>query len=245
VIHHVLLAVATPHDSKEHMVATGRAGTAVRIGGSIVFAVALVVGLWSSAALAAGNPASPPAPSEDVVLLPEDDGPYELVRDDPNDGEWDEDWDDDWDEDWDEDEADRAIDEDVDEAQVVIGDGVEHSRLVRSQGRVSLTAGAPTGSQPRAVPVPAAGTSPEVALPADPPSTSAPLAASVLGTHLERSTNLTVPPVELFAAPAGHTTGSSSRSATDEGPAGSTLVAALLALTVLAAGGALLHRPRP
>ncbi len=200
----------------------------------------MVVGLWSSGALAAGNGAAASASTDGVVLLPEEDGPYELVRDDPY-----EDEDDAWDEEYEEDEAvEEDTDEDADEGEAVIGDGVQHSRPARGGGRASGPSRAPAGSQPMAVPVTAAGTAPEMALPAAPAPIPGPPAASVLGTHVERPTGLAVPPADLLAAPAGYTTGSSSLSATDQGPAGSTLVAALLALGVLGAGGALLHRPR-
>ncbi|HSH61593.1 MAG TPA: hypothetical protein VK988_18485, partial [Acidimicrobiales bacterium] len=204
--------------------ATGKARAATRAGGSIVFAVAMAVGLWSSAALAAGNGAASSASTDGVVLLPEEDGPYELVRDDPYDDE-----DDAWDE---EDEAvEEDAEEDADEGEAVIGEGVQHSSLVRGRGRASGPSRAPAGSQPMAVPVTAAGTALA--------PTPGPPAARVLGTHLERPTGLAVPPADLLAAPAGRITGYSSLSATDQRPAGSTFVAALLALGVLGAGGAL------
>jgi hypothetical protein len=206
----------------------------------------MVVGLWSSAALAAGSrPAASAAADDRVVLLPEEDGPYELVR--GEDEAWDEEgpWDEDFEADeTDEEDAEEDAYEGADEDEAVIGDGVQHGRPVRGRGRTSVSSRAPTGSQPRVVPVPAGGAGPEVALPTATVPTSGPPAATVLGTYLERPTSMAVPPADLLAAPAGHTTGSSSRSATSQGPAGWIPVAALLALGVLGAGGALLHRPR-
>jgi hypothetical protein len=208
-------------------------------------------------ALAAGNRvASSGAADGPVVLLPDDDGPYELVMDDA-----DEDWDEDWDEGL---EAGEATGEDADEDETVIGDGVQHGgRPVRSRGRTSAPSRASAGPQAKAIPAkagPSSSQSPgqEVALPGGPiqgtiaaggpVSTPGALRAGVLGAHLEDPTGLALPPVELFAAPAGHSTagaaGAPALPVGDKDPLATSLVAALLAVGLLGAVGAVMHRPR-
>ena len=106
--------------------ATRTARAALETSLSVLFAGALVLGLSSSAALADGNrAASSGAADRPVVLLPDDDGPYELVMDE-DDEEWDED-----DEEWDEDlETDDATGEEADDGESVIGDAVQRLSLI-------------------------------------------------------------------------------------------------------------------
>ena len=233
--------------------ATRTARAALETSLSVLFAGALVLGLSSSAALAAGNrAASSGAADRPVVLLPDDEGPHELVMDE-DDEEWDEDL-----------ETDDATGEDADDGESVIGDAVQRGgRPARGRGRATATA--PNASAgPRAKTIPAKvgpvsspGSDQDVTLLAGPASAMAAAgtsastlgapAAGVLGTSLERPASPVLPPAELFAAPARHITGGAAEVPSlpeGQGPAAMTLAGALLAVGVLGAGSAATHRPR-
>lgn len=234
--------------------ATRTARAALKTSLSVIFAGALAVGLSSSAALADGNrAASSGAADRPVVLLPDDDGPYELVMDE-NDEEWDEDL-----------ETDDATGEDADDGESVIGDAVQRGgRPARGRGRATATAPTNASVGPRAKTIPAKagpvsspGPDQNVTLLAGPASAMAAAdtsastlgepAAGVLGTSLERPASPVLPPAELFAAPARHITGGAAEVPSlpeGQGPAAMTLAGALLAVGVLGAGTAAMHRPR-
>lgn len=233
--------------------ATRTARAALETSLSVLFAGALVLGLSSSAALAAGDrAASSKAADGPVVLLPDDDGPYELVMDE-DDEEWDEDL-----------ETDDATGEDADDGESVIGDAVQRGgRPARVRGRATATApNASAGPRAKTIPAkagPAPSSSPDqdVTLLAGPASVMAAAgtsastlgapAAGVLGTSLERPVSPVLPPAELFAAPARHITGGAEEVPSlpeGQGPAAMTLAGALLAVAVLGAGTAAMHRPR-
>ena len=233
--------------------ATHTARAALETSLSVLFAGALVLGLSSSAALAAGNrAASSGAADRPVVLLPDDDGPYELVMDE-DDEEWDEDL-----------ETDDATGEDADDGESVIGDAVQRGgRPARGRGRATATApNASAGPRAKTIPAKAGpvsspGPDQDVTLLAGPASAMAAAgtsastlgapAAGVLGTSLERPASPVLPPAELFAAPARHITGGAAEVPSlpeGQGPAAMTLAGALLAVGVLGAGSAATHRPR-
>ena len=234
--------------------ATRTARAALETSLSVLFAGALVLGLSSSAALAAGNrAASSGAADRPVVLLPDDDGPYELVMDE-DDEEWDEDL-----------ETDETTGEDADDGESVIGDAVQGGgRQAQRRGRAgSVASHVPAGPRraksipPKAGPVSSPGPDQDVTLLAGPASAMAAAgtsastlgapAAGVLGTSLERPASPVLPPAELFAAPARHITGGAEEVPSlpeGQGPAAMTLAGALLAVGVLGAGTAAMHRPR-
>jgi len=234
-------------------VATRTARAALETSLSVLFAGALVLGLSSSAALAAGNrAASSGAADRPVVLLPDDEGPHELVMDE-DDEEWGEDL-----------ETDDATGEDADDGESVIGDAVQRGgRPARGRGRATATApNASAGPRAKTIPAKAGpvsspGPDQDVTLLAGPASVMAAAgtsastlgapAAGVLGTSLERPASPVLPPAELFAAPARHITGGAEEVPSlpeGQGPAAMTLAGALLAVGVLGAGTAAMHRPR-
>ncbi len=233
--------------------ATRTARAALETSLSVLFAGALVLGLSSSAALAAGNrAASSGAADRPVVLLPDDEGPHELVMDE-DDEEWGEDL-----------ETDDATGEDADDGESVIGDAVQRGgRPARGRGRATATApNASAGPRAKTIPAKAGpvsspGPDQDVTLLAGPASVMAAAgtsastlgapAAGVLGTSLERPASPVLPPAELFAAPARHITGGAEEVPSlpeGQGPAAMTLAGALLAVGVLGAGTAAMHRPR-
>lgn len=233
--------------------ATHTARAALETSLSVLFAGALVLGLSSSAALAAGNrAASSGAADRPVVLLPDDEGPHELVMDE-DDEEWDEDL-----------ETDDATGEEADDGESVIGDAVQRGgRPARGRGRATATApNASAGPRAKTIPAKAGpvsspGPDQDVTLLAGPASAMAAAgtsastlgapAAGVLGTSLERPASPVLPPAELFAAPARHITGGAAEVPSlpeGQGPAAMTLAGALLAVGVLGAGSAATHRPR-